>query len=64
MLIIIKEEDFITENLGNLLCKLDELTDSQLDILDSVLYAVKVDREYREQPKYLMSATMRKLSCD
>ena len=63
MSIKLNEEDFLSENLNNLLCKLDDLTDYQLEVLDSVLYAVKVDRELRE-PKYIMSATMRKLNCD
>lgn len=62
MSIKLNEEDFLSENLNNLLCKLDDLTDYQLEVLDSVLYAVKVDRELRQEPKYIMSATMRKLN--
>ncbi len=67
MSVVLNESDFLKDNLNNLLDKLEELTDYQLEVLDSVLYAVKVDREYRGHydhrgtPKYIMTATMRKL---
>lgn len=63
MSVVLNESDFFKENLNNLLDKLDELTDYQLEVLDSVLYAVKVDRAYREEQKYIMTATMMKLQC-
>jgi hypothetical protein len=61
MSIKLHEEDFLPENLNNLMEKLDELTDYQLDVLDKMVYAISVDREYRGKDKYIMTATMRKL---
>lgn len=62
MAIVFNEEDFLPENKMNLLYKLDELTDAQLEILDSTIFAVKTDREYRGEPRYVVKATMRKLN--
>ena len=64
MSIVLNEEDFLPNSLNNLMSKLDELTDYQLDVLDKMVYAVTMDREYRGEDRYIMTATMRKLNSE